>query len=322
MAEATRVAFGRALARLGADPRIVVLDADLASSTQTKVFADSYPERFFQLGIAEGNMVGVAAGLALAGKIPFAASFACFLAGRFEQIRMSVAYNRANVKLVGTHAGIGIGEDGYSQMGLEDVALMRSLPNMLVVQPADAAETEAAVEYLVRHEGPAYLRLTRQKVDDVTPAGQRFECGRGFVLREGRDLTIVASGAVVGHARQAAERLAAAGIDAAVVNIHTLKPIDAALLADWGARTGAVLTVEDHGIVGGLGSAVSDALSETGIPVRRHGVHGFGESGSAEALYAKHGLDAPGIADAAQRLIADLRARGRAPALPRSAGAR
>ena len=164
MAEATRASFGRALARVGADERIVVLDADLASSTNTKAFAEKYPQRFFQLGIAEGNMVGVAAGLALAGKIPFAASFACFLAGRFEQIRVSVAYNRANVRLVGTHAGIGIGEDGYTQMGLEDVALMRSLPNMAVVQPADAAETEAAVEYLVEHDGPVYLRLTRQKV--------------------------------------------------------------------------------------------------------------------------------------------------------------
>src|SRR5512138_2902182 len=190
MAEATRVAFGRALARIGDDPRIVALDADLASSTNTKAFADRHPERFFQLGIAEGNMVGVAAGLALAGKIPFAASFACFLVGRFEQIRVSVAYNRANVKLVGTHAGIGIGEDGYSQMGLEDVALMRSLPNMAVVQPADGRETEAAVEWAARHEGPVYLRLTRQKVADVSAPDHRFDFGRAVVLREGRHLTI------------------------------------------------------------------------------------------------------------------------------------
>jgi transketolase len=307
MAEATRVAFGRALARIGADPRIVVLDADLASSTNTKAFADRYPERFFQLGIAEGNMVGVAAGLALAGKITFAASFACFLAGRFEQIRVSVAYNRANVKLVGTHAGVGIGEDGYSQMGLEDLALMRSLPNMLVVQPADAAETEAAVEHLARHEGPAYLRLTRQKVADVSPPGSRFECGRAVVLREGSDLTIAASGAVVGHALAAADRLAAGGVSAAVLNVHTLKPIDASALADWGARTGAILTVEDHGIVGGLGSAVAEAVAETGVAVRRHAVLDFGESGSGEALYAKHGLDAPGIEAAALRLLADRR---------------
>ena len=313
MAEATRAAFGRALARLGADPRIVVLDADLASSTNTKAFADTYPERFFQLGIAEGNMVGVAAGLALAGKIPFAASFACFLAGRFEQVRVSVAYNRANVKLVGTHAGVGIGEDGYSQMGLEDLALMRALPNMLVVQPADGAETEAAVEHLVRHDGPAYLRLTRQKVADVSAPGSRFECGKGVVLRPGRHLTIAASGAVVGHAVSAATSLAAAGLDVAVLNLHTLKPLDAELLAHWGARTGAVLTVEDHGVVGGLGSAVCEALSETGIVVRCHGVRDFGESGTGEALYAKHRLDAAGIVAVTRELAADLARRGGQP---------
>jgi transketolase len=306
VAEATRVAFGRALARLGEDPRLVVLDADLASSTNTKAFADRYPERFFQLGIAEGNMVGVAAGLALAGKIPVASSFACFLAGRFEQIRVSIAYNRANVKLVGTHAGVGIGEDGYSQMGLEDLALVRSLPGFVIVQPADAAETEAAVEYLLRHDGPVYLRLTRQKVADVSPPGYRFELGRGVVLREGRDLALVASGAVVGHALAAARELSAEGVDVAVLNVHTLKPIDGALLGEWGDRTGAVLTVEDHGIVGGLGSAVAEVLSETGIPVRRHAVLDFGESGTSEALYAKHRLDPPGIAAVARRFLADL----------------
>lgn len=305
MAEATRVSFGRALARIGSDPRIVVLDADLASSTNTKPFADKYPERFFQVGIAEGNMVGMAAGLALAGKIPFAASFACFLAGRFEQIRVSVAYNRANVKLVGTHSGVGIGEDGYSQMGLEDVALMRSLPNMIVVQPADAAETEQVVEYLAQHDGPAYLRVTRQKVADVSPSGYRFQLGKAAVLREGRDLTIAASGGVVGHALDAAKTLAGDGIDVAVLNVSTLKPIDAATLADWGARTGAILTVEDHGIVGGLGSAVTEALGETGIPVRRHGVRDFGESGTGEALYAKHGLDAAGIAAQVRAFVAE-----------------
>jgi transketolase len=306
MPEATRVAFGKALARIGADPRVVVLDADLASSTNTKPFAEKYPERFFQLGIAEGNMVGVAAGLALAGKIPFAASFACFLAGRFEQIRVSVAYNRASVRLVGTHAGVGIGEDGYSQMGLEDVALMRSLPNVAVVQPADAAETTAAVDYLLEHEGPAYLRLTRQKVADVVPPGYRFEFGKAVVLREGRDLMIAATGAVVGHALAAADLLAAGGIVAAVLNVHTLAPLDERTLEDWGRRTGAILTVEDHGIVGGLGSAVVEALAESGIPVRRHAVREFGESGTMEALYVEHGLDAPGIAAVARQFVADL----------------
>jgi transketolase len=305
VAEATRVAFGRALARLGEDPRIVVLDADLASSTNTKAFGDRFPDRFFQLGIAEGNMVGIAAGLALAGKIPVASSFACFLAGRFEQIRVSVAYNRANVKLVGTHAGVGIGEDGYSQMGLEDVALMRTLPDFVVVQPADGAETEAAVECLLRHDGPAYLRLTRQKVADVSAPGARFELGRAVVLREGRDVTLAASVGVVGHAVAAAAELARGGIDAAVLNVHTIKPLDAATLADFGARTGGILTVEDHGVVGGLGGAVCEALAESGIPVRIHAVHGFGESGTGEALYAKHGLDAAGIAAAAHRFVAD-----------------
>jgi transketolase len=308
MAEATRASFGRALTRLGSDPRIVVLDADLASSTNTKAFGDKYPDRFFQLGIAEGNMVGVAAGLALAGKVPFISSFACFLTGRFEQIRLAVAYNRANVKLVGTHAGIGIGEDGYSQMGLEDVALMRALPDIAVIQPADAAETEQAVEYALKHDGPVYLRLTRQKVADVSPAGYRFEFGKGVVLREGRDLTIAASGAVVGHAVAAAKELASAGVDVAVLNIPTLKPIDGSLLSQWGARTGAILTVEDHGVIGGLGSAVTEALAETGIFVRRHGVNGFGESGTGEALYAKHKLDADGIASVARQLLDDLAA--------------
>jgi transketolase len=182
---------------------------------------------------------------------------------------------------------------------------MRSLPNMLVVQPADAVETEAAVEYIARHEGPAYLRVTRQKVADVSPPDYRFECGRGVVLREGRNLTIVASGAVVGPALAAAERLAAGGAEVAVLNVHTLKPIDAALLTEWGSRTGAILTVEDHGLVGGLGSAVCEALSETGIAVRRHAVRDFGESGTGEALYAKHGLDAPGIEAAALRVLAE-----------------
>jgi transketolase len=305
VAEATRVAFGRALARLGEDPRIVVLDADLASSTNTKAFADRFPDRFFQVGIAEGNMVGMAAGLALAGKIPIASSFACFLAGRFEQIRVSVAYNRANVKLVGTHSGVGIGEDGYSQMGLEDIALMRTLPNFVVVQPADGAETEAAVEYLLGHDGPAYLRLTRQKVDDVTPKGQRFELGGAVVLRDGRDLTLAATGGVVAHALAAAAELSRGGIEAAVLNVHTLKPIDAATLTDFGARTGGILTVEDHGVVGGLGGAVSEALAESGIPIRIHAVHGFGESGTGDALYAKHGLDPAGIATAARRFLDD-----------------
>jgi transketolase len=317
MAEATRAAFGRALVRLGAsDPRIVVLDADLATSTQTRAFAERYPERFIQVGIAEGNMIGVAAGLALTGKVPVAATFACFLTGRFEQIRMSVAYNRANVKMVGTHAGIGIGEDGYSQMATEDLALMRSLPNVAVIQPADGRETEQAVEYMLSHDGPVYLRLTRQKVEDVTPASARFEFGRGRVLREGSDAAIVATGAVVGPALRAATQLADAGVDCAVLNVHTIKPLDTRLIQEWARRVDRFLTVEDHSVDGGLGSAVCEAVAETSpIFVHRHGVRDFGESGTAEALYRKHGLDSEGIVVKVRELLA------RDGALPRKAAA-
>jgi transketolase len=306
MAEATRAAFGRALTRLGAtDRRVIVLDADLATSTQTRAFAEKYPERFIQVGIAEGNMVGVAAGLALAGKVPVAASFACFLIGRFEQIRVSIAYNQANVKLVGTHAGIGIGEDGYSQMATEDLAMMRALPNIAVIQPADAQETEQAVEYMLSHEGPVYLRLTRQKVADVTPPGYRFEFGKGCVLREGSNVALIATGATVGSALGAARKLAGDGIDAAVLNIATINPIDAELVREWGALIGRLLTIEDHSVRGGLGSAVCEVVAEGGrVTVHRQGVRDFGESGSGEALYRKHGLDAEGIVAAAHRMLA------------------
>ncbi|MFQ5351695.1 MAG: transketolase family protein, partial [Candidatus Binatia bacterium] len=226
MAKATRVAFGEALKRVGeSHENVVVLDADLAGSTNTRKFADAFPDRFFQLGIAEGNMVGVAAGMALAGYVPFVASFACFLVGRFEQIRMSVGYSNANVRLVGTHAGVGIGEDGYSQMGLEDVALMRTLPNMVVVQPADALEADRATSFLADYVGPAYLRLTRQAVPDIFSENYRFEFGKGVELRRGDDLTLVASGGVVANCVEAAEKLAGEGLSVGVVNIHTLKPL-------------------------------------------------------------------------------------------------
>ncbi len=307
MGKATRAAFGETLARIGAQhPRVVVLDADLASSVQTKKFADAYPERFFQIGIAEGNMVGVAAGMALCGLTPFIASFACFVTGRFEQIRMSVGYNNANVRIVGTHSGIGIGEDGYSQMGLEDLALMRSLPNMVVLQPADAIEAEKATEFLADYNGgPAYLRLTRQNVADLNGDGYRFEFGKGVELREGNDLAIVASGACVGEAMAAAELLSKRGLSVAVVNIHTIKPIDSDLLHRLASRCRRILTVEDHGIVGGLGSAVVEALSECReVVVRVHGVRGYGESGTGVELFAKHGLDADGIARVAAEFIA------------------
>ena len=298
MAKATRAAFGDALHRIGeTHDRVVVLDADLSCSTMTRKFADAFPNRFFQLGIAEGNMVGVAAGLALGGMVPFAASFACFITGRFEQIRMSVGYNHANVKIVGTHAGVGIGEDGYSQMGLEDIAVMRSLPNMVVIQPGDPIEAERATEFLADYVGPAYLRLTRQAVPDLFDASYRFDFGKGVELCSGSDITIVASGAVVGYAMEAAEKLAVEGIDAGVIDIHTIKPIDVSLLRKAAERTSRIVTVEDHGIVGGLGSAVVEALAEVpDVTVHIHGVRSYGESGTHAELYARHRLDTAGIA--------------------------
>ncbi len=304
--KATRAAFGDALLRVGAThPKVVVLDADLASSVQTKKFGDAYPSRFFQLGIAEGNMVGVAAGLALGGFTPFIASFACFLTGRFEQIRMSIGYNNANVRVVGTHCGVGIGEDGYSQMGLEDIALMRSLPNMVVIQPGDAVEAERATEFLADYVGgPAYIRLTRQNLDDVNRPDYRFEFGKAVELREGNDLVIVASGGVVGESLRAAESLAKEGLSVGVLNLHTIKPIDVQALQKAAARSGRILTVEDHGVVGGVGGAVVEALSETrGVAIRIHGVHSYGESGTGAELYAKHALDAAGIARVAKDFV-------------------
>lgn len=297
-AKATRVSFGEALEELGEkNPNIVVLDADLSKSTMSIKFAKKFPDRFFEMGIAEQNMIGTAAGLALAGKIPFACSFACFLIGRYETIRMSVAYTNANVKLVGTHAGIGIGEDGYSQMGLEDIALMRALPNVSVIQPCDDIETKQAVEYIVGHEGPVFLRLTRQPLEDVNQAGYKFEFGKGVILRDGKDVTIFATGGVVFNSLLAAGELEKDGISARVVNIHTIKPIDKELIIKCAIETGKIVTVEDHNIVGGLGSAVMEVLSENyPVKVKRIGVEKFGESGSPKALYEKYGLDPRGIA--------------------------
>jgi transketolase len=304
-AKATRVSFGEALEELGEkNPNIVVLDADLSKSTMSIKFAKKFPDRFFEMGIAEQNMIGTAAGLALAGKIPFACSFACFLIGRYETIRMSVAYTNANVKLVGTHAGIGIGEDGYSQMGLEDIALMRALPNVSVVQPCDDIETKQAVEYIAEHEGPVFLRLTRQPLEDVNRTGYKFEFGKGVVLRDGKDVTIFATGGVVFNSLLAAEELEKDGISARVVNIHTIKPIDKELIIKCAIETGKIVTVEDHNIVGGLGSAVMEVLSENyPVKVKRIGIVKFGESGSPKALYEKYGLDSKGIAKAVREFL-------------------
>jgi len=304
-AKATRAAFGEALLELGArDERIVTLDADLSKSTMTAKFAKTYPQRAFNVGIAESNMIGVGAGLALAGRIPFVCSFACFVVGRFETIRISVAYTNANVKIVGTHAGIAIGEDGYSQMGLEDVACLRALPNVTIVQPADELEAKQAVAWAVEHQGPVYLRLTRQNLEAVCPADYRFQLGRWLTLRPGTDVTVIASGGTVFNALEAAKRLEADGISVEVINAASIKPLDEDALVRSATRTRHVVTVEDHALAGGLGGAVAETLGEVlPTPLKRLGVTGFGESGDAKGLYAKHGLDPAGIAASVKKFL-------------------
>ena len=304
-AKASRAAFGEALIDLGArDERIVTLDADLSKSTMTAKFAKTYPGRAFNLGIAEANMIGVAAGLALSGRIPFACSFACFLVGRFETIRVSVAYSQAPVKLVGTHVGVAIGEDGYSQMGLEDIACIRSLPNIPIVQPADELETKQAVAWAVEHPGPVYLRLTRQNLEPVHADGYRFQFGRAEVLRPGTDVSVLATGGPLWNALEAGRRLEADGIRAEVLNVATIKPLDEETILRSAGKTGRVVTVEDHSVSGGLGGAVAELLGEAmPTPIKRLGVTGFGESGDAKGLYAKHGLDVDGIARSIRKFL-------------------
>lgn len=305
--KASRRAFGETLAALGEKyPNVVVLDADLAKSTMSGLFAEKYPSRFFEMGIAEQNMAGVAAGLATSGKTAFCCSFACFIAGRFETIKISVAYGGANVKIVGTHAGVGIGPDGYSQMGLEDLALMRTLPGMAVYQPADEIETAQVVEHLCRNEGPAYLRLTRQDLMPVHGEGYRFAPGKIDVLAEGDHLALLATGGTVGPAMQAREQLAAEGVRAAVINVHTIKPIDREGLASWASKVPLMISVEDHNVLGGMGSAVAEVLAERsgGARLHRHGIlDAFGESGEPAALYRHFRLDAEGIAAVAREQL-------------------
>ena len=297
MAKATRAAFGEAILELGAKhPDLVVLDADLSASTMTRKFSETYPDRHFNVGIAEGNMVGIGAGLALAGKKPFVCSFACFVVGRFEQIRMSVAYNRAPVRIVGTHVGIGIGEDGYSQMGLEDIALIRSLPNVAILQPGDEKEAKQTVEFLVEYNEPSYIRLTRQKLEDINGEDYRFEFGKGVVFHEGQDVALLATGGVVYNTLQAAKQLQDDGVRATVINIHSIRPLDEELILDAAATCRRVVTVEDHSVNGGLGGAVAELLSERRpTRMKRIGMRTFGESGSPEALYEKYGFSADGI---------------------------
>lgn len=295
---ATRKAFGEALKALGdRDERVAVLDADLSKSTMSMVFAKAHPERFFEMGIQEANMIGTAAGLALSGMTPFCCSFACFLTGRYDQIRMSVAYSQARVRLVGTHSGVGIGPDGYSQMGLEDLGLMRSLPTMLVLQPADDVETRQMVDLLADDPRPAYLRLTRQDLPRVHDDDYRFELGRFPTLVDGDEVAVLATGGTVGHAVEAALKLHERGISARVLNASSIKPLDEDAIVKAARETRGLVTVEDHTVLGGLGGAVAEVLAAR-FPARllRIGVQDvFGESGSPEALYKKHGLDAEGI---------------------------
>lgn len=301
-AKATRDAFGEALAKMGEKyPEVVALDADLAKSTKSETFAKKFPHRFFEMGIAEANMVGTGAGLALAGKIPFVCSFACFVTGRFDQIRISIAYSEANVRIVGSHSGVAIGDDGYSQMGLEDIALMRTLPKMIVIQPADDLETEAAVEFLCRHKGPAFLRTTRQKLERVNKEGYTFELGKAVELKAGgKDAVVFATGGEVYFALKAAEELAKSGLEVGVVNIHTIKPLDVNAVVAAAKRTRLMVTAEDHQVIGGLGSAVAEAMAEHGVGTKllRIGVQdAFGESGLPDDVLRHFKLDAAGIVE-------------------------
>ena len=297
---ATRESYGNALAELGTEHKdIVVLDADLAEATKTGVFKKAHPERFIDCGIAESNMMGVAAGLAAAGMVPFASSFAMFAAGRaFEQVRNSIGYPHLNVKIGATHAGISVGEDGATHQCNEDIGLMRTIPGMVVINPSDDIEAKAAVKAAYEHQGPVYLRFGRLAVPVINDRPDyKFELGKGVVLREGKDLTIIATGLPVNNCLEAAEKLAADGIDAKVINIHTIKPLDEELVTAAAKETGKVVTVEEHSVIGGLGSAVCDVLAEKApTKVMKIGINDtFGESGPAVELIKKYGLDSESI---------------------------
>ncbi len=307
MAKATRDAYGDALKELGAvNNDIVVLDADLSKSTKTCVFAKAFPDRFFNCGIAEQNLIGTAAGLAAAGKTPFASTFAMFAAGRaFEQVRNSVCYPKLNVKIAATHAGLTVGEDGASHQAIEDISVMRTLPNMTVIVPADAAETKAAVEFAASYKGPVYIRLGRMAVPELFGADYKFEVGKAVQLRDGADVTLIACGIMTSAAVEAADLLKAAGVNARVLNMPTIKPIDAQAIIQAASDTGAIVTCEEHSVIGGLGSAVAEVLMENSpVPAERVGVlDSFGESGTPAALLKKYKLTAADIAAAAQRVI-------------------
>ncbi len=303
---ATRQAYGEALAALGEKYDFVVLDADLAGATKTAIFKKKFPERFFDCGIAEGNMMSVAAGIAATGKTVFASSFAMFASGRaFEQIRNSIGYPHLNVKIGATHAGITVGEDGATHQCLEDLALMRTIPGMTVINPADAVEARAAVEAVLNMHGPVYMRFGRYAVPVINGPDYKFEIGKGILLREGSDVTIVATGLMVSMALEAAESLEKEGISARVINIHTIKPLDNDIILAAAKETGAIVTAEEHNIIGGLGSAVCEAVSEgCPVPVVRVGVNDkFGHSGKVPPLLEMYGLTAENIAGNAKKAI-------------------
>lgn len=297
---ATRESYGNALAELGKEHEdVVVLDADLAAATKTGVFKKAFPERHIDCGIAECNMMGVAAGLSTTGKVPFASSFAMFAAGRaFEQVRNSIGYPKLNVKIGATHAGISVGEDGASHQCNEDIALMRTIPGMVVLSPSDDVEAKAAVKAAYEHQGPVYMRFGRLAVPVINDnPDYKFELGKGVVLREGKDVAIIATGLPVANCLEAAEKLAAEGIEARVINIHTIKPLDEELVAAAAKETGKVVTVEEHSVIGGLGSAVCDVLcAQAPAKVLKIGINDtYGESGPAAELVKKYGLDADSI---------------------------
>lgn len=306
--QATREAYGQALEELGAVRQdVVVLDADLSKSTKTSMFQSKYPERFFNAGIAEQNLMGLAAGFAAAGKVPFASTFAVFATGRaYDQIRNSICYPRLNVKIAATHAGITVGEDGGSHQALEDINLMRGLPNMTVLVPADGPEAKNAVKAAAEYEGPVYIRLGRSGVPTITDADAPFVIGKGRIMREGSDVTLIGCGMMVAKALEAADALAEEGVSAAVIDMSTIKPIDRELIVEWAKKTGAIVTAEEHNVIGGLGSAVAEVLVEEAlVPMERVGIEDvFGESGAGGELVEKYRLTAEHIVEKARRAMA------------------
>lgn len=305
---ATREAYGNALAEFGGDERILVLDADLSKSTKTECFKKKYPERFINMGIAEANMISTAAGLATCGKIVFASSFAMFAAGRaFEQVRNSVCYPNLNVKVCATHAGVSVGEDGATHQALEDVAIMRALPNMTVISPCDAVETRAAIKAAIDNYGPFYVRLGRLAVEEINDADTyKFELGKGVTLKEGTDVTLIATGLMVGEALKAQKILAEENISARVINIHTIKPIDKDIIIKAAKETGALVSCEEHNVIGGLGSAVAEVLcGNFPTPLIRIGTQDvFGKSGVPKLLLEEYHLTAKDITEAAKKSMA------------------